>query len=102
MAGLAHKLYTVIELLSKRRKEENWNGIIVVCVDNVIYLFIYLFITVISLYWFLPLDVIDTWLLRSLTPKSTQFKNSGHCQFKVVRVHKNIKGGRVAQSLAEN
>ena len=57
MAGLAHKLYTVIELLSKRRKEENWNGIIVVCLDNCwlfekCYLFIYyifLFVLVFTL-----------------------------------------------------
>jgi hypothetical protein len=48
MAGLAHKLYTVIELLSKRRKEENWNGIIVVCLEIIviIYLFIYCYLFV--------------------------------------------------------
>jgi len=42
MAGLAHKLYTVIELLSKRRKEENWNGIIVVCLEIIVFYLFYL------------------------------------------------------------
>jgi len=47
MAGLAHKLYTVIELLSKRRKEENWNGIIVVCLEIiVIFIYVLLFICI--------------------------------------------------------
>ena len=50
MAGLAHKLYTVIELLSKRRKEENWNGIIVVCLDNCyLFTYSYLFVLVFTL-----------------------------------------------------